>query len=129
MDRHVRILATLSVVFGVVSSISALLVLILFGGISRLWNWAEGYGGLGILATGTVLLHLLVAIPTALAGAFLFRFAEWARILMVVACAVNLLNPPFGSILGGYGLWVLMMPETEPLFAHPVPRRNRTPPH
>jgi hypothetical protein len=102
----------------------------MFGGVGRLWDWAEGYAGLGPIATGTVLLHLLVAIPMMLAGAFLFRFAQWARIVMVVVCAVNLLNPPFGSALGVYGLWVLLMPETDPLFAHPVLRRNRTrPPH
>jgi hypothetical protein len=30
-----------------------------------------------------------------------------------------MLNLPFGTLLGVYGLWVLFQPETEPLFLDP----------
>jgi hypothetical protein len=100
-----------------------------FGGIGRLWDSAEASGGFGLLVTSSVLFHLAVALPLVVGGIFLLRFTQVARYIMVVVCAVNLLNPPFGSILGGYGLWVLMMPETEPLFTDPLLRRNRTSVH
>jgi hypothetical protein len=125
MEQHVRNLATLSVVFGVLSGVAALAVLLYFGGFGTLWVWAEATGGLGPLATGTVLFHLLVSVPMILGGLFLKQFRDAARYFMVVLCALNLLNPPFGSLLGGYGLWVLFMPETEPLFLDPAVRRNR----
>jgi len=33
-----------------------------------------------------------------------------------VLCAINLLHVPLGTILGLYGFWVLLKPETEALF-------------
>ena len=38
--------------------------------------------------------------------------------------ALNILNLPVGSILGCYGLWVLLTPETDPLFSAPPPDRR-----
>jgi hypothetical protein len=125
MDGHVRILSTLSMVFGALSGILGILTLIYFDGLGQLWIWAEASGGLGFLAVGSVLFHLLIALPMLLVGYFLRQFVDWARYVMVCLCAVNLLNVPLGSVLGGYGLWVLMTPETEPLFLDPVVRRNR----
>jgi hypothetical protein len=125
MEHHVRLLATLSIVFGVFSGVAGLLTLAYFEGFRPLWDYAEASGGMGLLATGTVLFHLLLSVPMIFGGIFLRRFVEWARYVMVFLCAVNLLNLPLGSVLGAYGLWVLMMPETEPLFLDPVVRRNR----
>jgi hypothetical protein len=124
MDRHVRTLARLSIVFGVFGAAAASVALAMFGGLGPLWDWGQASGGIGLLAAGTVLFHLFIALPMILGGIFLFRFFEWARYFMVVLYAINLLNPPFGSVLGGYGLWVLLMPETEPLFRDPVVRRK-----
>jgi hypothetical protein len=47
----------------------------------------------------------------------LLKFQPWARVLTIVLCAINLLNVPFGTALGIYGLWVLLNSETEQLFA------------
>lgn len=125
MEKHVRILATLSIVFGVFSGLAALFTLIHFDGFAPLWYWGEASGGVGLIATGTVLFHLAIAVPMILGGIFLRKFLEWARYAMVFLCALNVLNVPLGSILGCYGLWVLLMPETEPLFLDPMVRKNR----
>jgi hypothetical protein len=37
-----------------------------------------------------------------------------------VLSALNLISIPFGTLLGIYGLWVLLNKETEALFASPV---------
>lgn len=111
--------------FGGASTLISVVVLIWHKGLSGLWQWAEASGGLGPIVTGSVLFHLVVGPPTAAGGFFLNRFVEWARYAMVIVSAVNLLNPPFGTALGFYGLWVLLTPETEPLFLDPVLRRNR----
>ena len=58
----------------------------------------------------------LLSVPGLAVGIGLVKFKEWARILGLVLSALNLLNVPFGTILGGYGLWVLLNKETEPLF-------------
>ena len=128
MDSHVRIFATLSIIFGICSGVATCLILAIFGGPGALWTWAEASGGFGLIATATVLLHLAVSVPVMIGGIFLLGFHEWARYFMVVLCAINLLNPPFGTLLGAYGLWVLMTPETEPLFLDRVLRRHYRPP-
>ena len=55
-------------------------------------------------------------------GFGLLKLKPWARIVGIVLCAINLINIPFGTILGAYGLWVLLNGETERLF-------NATPLH
>jgi len=36
-------------------------------------------------------------------------------------CAINLINIPFGTIMGAYGLWVLLSSETERMFGAATP--------
>jgi len=38
--------------------------------------------------------------------------------LTIVLSALDLLHVPFGTILGIYGLWVMLKPETEQLFTY-----------
>ena len=40
---------------------------------------------------------------------------------LIVLAAINLINIPLGTILGAYGLWVLLNKETERLFAGTPP--------
>jgi hypothetical protein len=54
----------------------------------------------------------------------LLKFKPWARILGIVLCAINLINIPFGTILGAYGLWVLLNKDTERIFSSPAQAAN-----
>jgi hypothetical protein len=125
MDRHVRNLGILSIVLGSLSSLGAFVLLAWFGGPGGLFNAAEDLG-LGFVVVGLTFGHLLLGLPLAIMGAFVMRYHEWARAIMIVLCGVNLLNPPVGTFVALYGLWVLMMPETEPLFTDP-PRARKSP--
>jgi hypothetical protein len=127
MDHHVRALGWAYLVYGAFSGLVALVTVIVFGGLRYAWVWAEASGGLGPVFVGLLVYHLLLAVPMVAGGLFLLRLEEWARQMMVVVSALNILNVPFGSALGAYGLWVLMMPETEPLFTDPLfkPRSDR----
>lgn len=125
MDRHVRNLGILSIVLGLLSTLGALVLLLWFGGPGGLFNSAEDLG-LGFVVVGLTFGHLFLGVPLAVMGIFVMRYHDWARSVMIVLCGVNLLNPPLGTIIALYGLWVLMMPETEPLFTDP-PRNRRAP--
>lgn len=46
----------------------------------------------------------------------LIKGKNWARILMIVLSALHLVNIQIGTILGSYGLWVLLSKETGLLF-------------
>lgn len=127
MDRHVKILGVLNIVFGAAGFILSAAILIAaggFAGVSSSFN-EDVYG---FLANASVVFHLLVAIPCIVGGIFVRKLQDWARVFLIVVSAINVLNPPFGTLLGIYGLWVLLVPETEPLFERVVPQARRRPP-
>jgi hypothetical protein len=62
---------------------------------------------------------LCIGIPGIIAGIGLLKYKRWARILGIVLSAIRLISFPFGTILGIYGLWVLLNKETEALFENP----------
>jgi hypothetical protein len=105
----------------------SLLAVIYFGGIGAAWTWGEVSGGFGPILAGFLILHLLLCIPMMVGGFFLLRLEEWARLTLIVVSAVNILNVPLGSLLGAWGLWVLLTPETEPLFMDPVFKSRKRP--
>ena len=123
MDTHVKTVGALNILYGVVALLGSLGALVLAGGLSELYYRTEATE-VAIIIVGLTLLNLAMAIPCIVFGVFLGRFADWARYLGIVLSAINILNLPLGTILGGYGLWVLLSPETEMLFLHPLPHRR-----
>jgi hypothetical protein len=43
-------------------------------------------------------------------------YKPWARILIIVLSALELISIPFGTALGIYGLWVLLTKDGAQLF-------------
>ncbi len=124
MKQHVSILGVLYIAFSVFGMLIAILVLVVLGGAAGIASMvaqqepdaAVAAPILGIVAVAVFSLITLLSVPGIAVGIGLVKFKEWARILGLVLSALNLLNFPFGTILGGYGLWVLLNKETEPLF-------------
>jgi hypothetical protein len=125
MRDHVRILGYLHIVFGSLGLLCALVVLLVFGGIAGIVGaanphdveaWHIAIPVLGIIGLAICGFVMLLSIPGIVAGVGLLKFQPWARILTIVLSALDLLNVPFGTALGVYGLWVLLQPETERLF-------------
>jgi len=125
MDRHVKIVAVLNIVWGSMGAIGALVFLLIFGsalGILGVVVPREAVGvGVAIPivgAIGTVVfcIILITSIPAILAGIGLLRFAPWSRILAIIVSALHLANIPLGTALGIYGLWALLSRDTHYLF-------------
>jgi hypothetical protein len=72
---------------------------------------------IGIAGTWLVGFLVVLSIPGLIVGWGLLTFQSWARIVGIVLSVLNLINLPFGTLLGIYGLWVLLNRNTEPLFA------------
>ena len=129
MELHVKILATFHLVFGVLGLIVALAVLLIFGGAAGVVGVAAveepdawiAMPILGIVGSALLLVVLTLSIPGIIAGLGLLRLRPWARILAIVLSVLGLINVPFGTVLGIYGLWVLLSRETERLFTPAVP--------
>lgn len=123
MQTHVKVLGVLFIVFGALGVLGALGIMAIFGGAAGIvGSTAEGEDAMvaipiiGLTASFLMIFLLAVSLPGLIAGFGLLSFKSWARILAIVLCAINLINFPFGTILGAYGLWVLLSKETERLF-------------
>ena len=115
MDRHVKILGTLNMVYGIVGALAAIAILVQFGGLNGVYA-AFNEDIIGLVAVILVVFQILIALPCVMAGYFVRKLQDWARVMLIMVSAVNVLNVPFGTLIGSYGLWVLMTPETDPLF-------------
>jgi hypothetical protein len=126
MQTHVKVLAVLFIVFSALGVLAALGILAVFGGAAGLVGaTAEGEEAaialpiLGLTGTFVTIVLLALSLPGLIAGFGLLSYKTWARILGIVLCAINLVNVPFGTIFGAYGLWVLLSKDTERLFSIP----------
>ena len=124
MIGHIKILGWIHVIFGVLGIAAGLVVFTILGGIAGLVGISGDSDGrvaapILVLIGGFVLMILIVlSVPGLIGGVGLLYFKPWARILMIVLSALHILNIPIGTILGVYGLWALVNPETEALFAN-----------
>jgi hypothetical protein len=123
MLTHVKTLGILNIVLSSLGILAAVLALLFFGGIAGIVGMACQDEGrliavpiLGLVGSLIFILVMLVSIPGVIAGVGLLKLRPWARILSIVISAVNILNFPFGTALGVYGLWVLLSNETITLF-------------
>jgi hypothetical protein len=123
MDTHVKALGFMNIIFGALSVIFVISAIVGFGGFSELSAaaWADfAFAALFV----SLIFHASVAIPCIVLGALVMRYNDGAKSLLIMVSAFNLLNVPLGPFVGGYGLWVLLQPETEPLFVDPPWRRG-----
>jgi hypothetical protein len=130
METHVKVLGILFVALGILGLIGVLVIALVFGGTAGIVSMAAQddpeaaaiavpiLGTVGMAIGGLI---LVLSLPDILAGIGLLERRPWARILAIVLSVLGLLNFPFGTAVGAYGLWVLFNPETEALFRPPPP--------
>ena len=124
MENHIRILGILNIVWGSIGVLAGLVVLLVFGGVYGVVGYVthqQPAAGVALpliaMIGGAIALFLLaISIPSIIAGAGLCTLRPWSRILAIVVSALHLLNFPFGTALGIYGLWVLLSQDSRPYF-------------
>jgi hypothetical protein len=108
--RHVRVVAILWLILSGFRLLSALTLMGL------------GRGGLYIpgmpffvhrMLSGIGFMFLIGAALGLAAGWGLLQREGWARMLAIVIGILNLFDPPFGTAIGIYTLWVLLPAESE----------------
>jgi len=115
MDSHIKVVAWIHIAFGAIGVLTGGLL----GGFGMLAGVFSGEEG-GLLAGGIVgLVGMFIAalsIPSLLGGWGLLSYRPWARVLVIVLSILNLMNIPFGTMIGGYSLWVLLNEQTQRIF-------------
>lgn len=123
MQTHVKVLAVLFIVLSALGVLLACFLLFLFGGVAGLVGTSGDADAavavpiIGLTGMALVIFTLALSLPGLITGFGLLNFKPWARILGIVLCAINLINIPFGTVMGAYGLWVLLNSETGRLFS------------
>ena len=123
MAQHIKILGILHIVYAGFVMLAGVIVLVIMGGLAGFIG-ATGQSAdsqiaspiLGLIGLGVFCFLVLLSLPGIIGGFALMQFKPWARILVIVLSAFELLSIPFGTALGIYGFWVLLNPETERLF-------------
>ena len=123
MTTHVKVLGVLFIVFSALGICAALFLGLslgvatgIVGSSASPEDAAVALPIIGVAGTALVVFLLALSLPGLIAGIGLLKFQPWARILGIVLSVINLINIPFGTIVGIYGLWVLFNKETESLF-------------
>jgi hypothetical protein len=122
MQTHVKVLAVLMIVlsaFGILAAFGMLAAFGLAGGIvgaSGDPDAAIALPIIGLTGMAFVIFFLVISLPGLITGFGLLRLRPWARIVGIVLCVLQLFNFPFGTLIGAYGLWVLLNSETERMF-------------
>ncbi|MDP9322448.1 MAG: hypothetical protein M3P13_02335 [Acidobacteriota bacterium] len=133
MQTHVKVLGVLYLAVGGCMLIGALFLAMTMGGVAGIVgasadpeDAAIAVPILGIAGTALAGFFGIFSLPSLVTGYGLLSFKPWARIVGIVLSAISLIMIPFGTIVGAYGLWVLLSKETERLFSS-APLTSSTP--
>jgi hypothetical protein len=133
VQTHVKVLGVLYLAVGGCMLIGALFLAMTMGGVAGIVgasadpeDAAIAVPILGIAGTALAGLLGIFSLPSLITGYGLLNYKPWARIVGIVLSAISLVVIPFGTIIGAYGLWVLLNKETERLFS-PAPLTSSTP--
>ena len=117
MEQHVKILGWAFIVYSGLMLLLAIGLFLIISGAGVLSGDRQAMLVTGAVGTFIGALLLILSLPGLITGFGLLKFRPWSRILGIVLSALHLLSIPIGTALGAYGLWVLLNPLTEALFA------------
>jgi hypothetical protein len=128
METHVKVLAVIHLAVGGLMLCGALFLGLgsgvaagIVGASAKPDDAAIAIPILGIAGTALAFFFAVFAIPSLITGYGLLYYKPWARIVGIILSAMSLINIPIGTVIGVYGLWVLLNKDTERLFNAPVP--------
>ena len=110
MDKHLSIVGGLFVALGVSGLVATPIVLLSMVGGGFVAGQAGGWREMlfvPALGIAIALLILMFSLPTLVGGVALLRGKAWAKPFGLIIAALNLVNFPFGTPVGAYGLWAL----------------------
>lgn len=116
MEKHKQVLSYLFMGFSLVAFIVCTTMLLIFTGIMSIVSAKSGSaaplvvtGGIGSIF---MMIVLVTSLPGFLAGYGLWKDKPWGKVLSIIMGIIYLMQPPFGTALGIYALWVLLSDES-----------------
>lgn len=116
MEKHITAVAAIQIGFGVLGLIFGIFIFVLLAGIGVITHDREALYILWLVGTAIGSFFMVTSVPSIIGGIGLFKRKNWARILILILSAMDLLNIPIGTAIGIYSIWVLAQSETAELF-------------
>lgn len=123
MREHIKIVAILNIALGALGVLAGLVILAAAGSFAGfVAGWVDSDDAfsaapfIALIGIAIAIFLLVLSLPSIIGGWGLLRFRPWARILMIVISALDLLHVPIGTAIGVYGLWALLSEEARVLF-------------
>jgi p-aminobenzoyl-glutamate transporter AbgT len=117
MEEHVTILGALYVAFNALGILIAIIIFVVISSGGLLSGDMEAIAITSTVGSLIALIIIIFSVPGLIAGIGLLRRRPWARILALIVGCLELMNIPFGTMLGIYTIWVVMKEETTRLFS------------
>lgn len=124
MQTHVKVLGVVYLAVGACMLLGAVFLALTMGSVAGIvgataepQDAAVAIPILGLAGTALAAMLGIFALPSLITGYGLLYYKPWSRIVGIVLSAVSLINIPLGTVVGAYGLWVLLNKETERLFS------------
>lgn len=133
MQEQIRAVGKIFIGFGVFGLVVSIGLLVAFGGFGGLLafdpdakrNDLSTIPLERLMLMVYVVFSLVLSAPLILVGRGILRWQLWAHTGGILTGAAAALLFPLGTCVGIYALWVMLLPETEPLFIDPpAPNRN-----
>ncbi len=116
MEKHITLVAVLNIGFGVFGLLVACLAFVAIAGGGVISGDPEAMAITSVVASVIAIFFITLSVPGIVGGIGLLKRRGWARILVMIIAVLDLLQIPFGTIIGIYTLWVLLNDETAKLF-------------
>ena len=111
MKNHINLVGTLHIVFSSLGLLAAFLFSVFFKLIGNFADDMEADFILNIVGNALAVFFVIISVPGIIGGIGLLKRKQWARILIIIVSALDVLNFPFGTALGIYSIWALVQPE------------------
>ena len=122
MKTHIQIAAALNIAIGVLFLAAAAAVFIFMTMASTIVASYESVAAgsiVGMVAVAVSCFLAVLGLPSIIGGLGLFAEKSWAKPLVMVISILQLINIPFGTLLGAYTLWALLH---EPAYQQALPQ-------
>jgi hypothetical protein len=108
MIKHIQLLASLQIGLSILGIFIGLLIFGTFFGAGILTTNEEAAVILLIIGIFIVLMFFVTGLLGIVGGIGLFKYQNWARILILIVSAIDLINFPIGTALAVYSFIVLL---------------------
>ncbi|MDH3252977.1 MAG: hypothetical protein OEM41_09315 [Ignavibacteria bacterium] len=119
MEKHISVVGALQIGLSIVGMIMGAMIFVVLFATGIIADDRDAFlilSTIGVLVGGAFFTLCLLGI---VGGIGILKHKNWARILVLILSAIDLINFPIGTALAVYSFWVLIQDETVRLFTEP----------